>query len=40
MEVNDPDFALESANHAQPQAREFCKITALNANFLPNAPVW
>ena len=39
MEVNDPDFALESATHAQPQARELCKITALNANFLPNTPV-
>ena len=39
MEVNDPDFALESATHAQPQARELCKIAALNANFLPNAPV-
>ena len=39
MEVNDPAFALESATHAHPRAREFCKIAALIANLLPNAPV-
>ena len=39
MKVYGPDFALESATHAQPQARELCKIAALNANFLPNAVV-
>ena len=39
MEVNDPDFASESATHAQPLAREFCKITSSIANLLPNAPV-
>ena len=38
MEVNDPDFALESATHAQPRARELCKTAALIANLLPNAP--
>ena len=39
MEVNDPDFALESATDAQPRAKELCKIASLIANLLPNAPV-
>ena len=33
------NFALESATHAQPRARELCKIAALIANLPPNAPV-
>ena len=39
MEVDGPDFALESATHAQPRAKASGKITALIANLLPNAPV-
>ena len=35
MKVNGPDFALQSATHAQPRARELGKITALIANLLP-----
>ena len=39
MEVDSPDFALESATHAQLQARELGKISAFIAYLLPNSPV-
>ena len=39
MKVYGPDFALESATHAQPQARELGKIKVLVPNLQPNAPV-
>ena len=39
MEVDGPDYALESATHGQLRARESGKIAAFIANLWPNAPV-